>query len=730
MPDIFLSYSREDQVTARRFAEALEREGFGVWWDVALNPGETFDKVTEQALREAKAVVVLWSKQSVDSRWVRSEATQADRYGKLVPVTIEACERPILFELAHTVDLSGWSGDSSEARWQGFIANLRRFLEKGGTLPVASTPRARSAASEPVRASRRAHRKLIWWASAVAVVVVAVAAYFSWRGKPAEPAQLMRFAVSFPDEVRYTVGEDFVRSASISPDGKRVVFTGSDQATGVARLYIRMIDSAKATPLPDAEEGTEPFWSPDSKSIGFYAGGKVKIARVDGGQVRELANAPAAGGASWNDQGQILISLQNPGPLMLIPAAGGTPRPITTLEPGDLDHDWPQFLGDGVHFLYMVPGRTNASSKVYLASLDSPERTLLLEGIPAFFYAPPDHVIYLRSGALMAQELDVKNAKLTSEPVALAENALPPISTSRTGALTYRTVPTRPNPLIWLKLDGTVIGDAAPPGYYSDPQISPDGKQLALAVRDSAAGNYDVAIMDLGTQAMRKFTLNPAVDRGPVWSPDGKSIVYLSFRPDAPGLYRKNANGVGTEELILPSKGAVWAYQWTPGHLSIFDGVSGALNIGFLSGADLRARTTLVETPANDVDGAISPDGKWLAYTSNASGRWEIYLTSVEPSGTTLPITTGGGCDPTWSRDGSLLFFTRPSTAELMSVNVTPGDPPTFGAPRRLHPGPLEYPSAHSVDVDPDGKRIIIAPSYSVQGDLTVLVNWQSATAQ
>jgi len=369
MPDIFLSYSREDQATARRFAEGLEGEGYDVWWDVALNPGETFDKVTEQALREAKAVVVLWSRRSVDSRWVRSEATQADRYGKLVPVTIEPCDRPILFELAHTVDLTGWSGDTTEARWQGFISNLRRFVDKaGGASQIASTS-ARPVLTA-VRGSRRAHRKLIAWGAVVAAMVVVVAAFVSWRGKPAAPAQLMRFAVSFPDDVRYTVGEDFVRSANISPDGKRVVFTGSDQSTGVARLYIRMIDSAKATALPGAEEGTEPFWSPDSQSIGFYAGGKVKIARVEGGQVRELVNASAAGGASWNDKGQILISLQNPGPLMLIPAAGGTPKPITALEPGDLDHDWPQFLGDGVHFLYMVPGRTSATSKVYLASLD------------------------------------------------------------------------------------------------------------------------------------------------------------------------------------------------------------------------------------------------------------------------------------------------------------------------------------------------------------------------
>ena len=233
-PEIFLSYSRDDQVAARRYAEALEREGFGVWWDVALNPGETFDKVTEQALRDAKAVVVLWSKRSVDSRWVRSEASQADRYGTLVPVMIEACDRPILFELAHTVDLSDWSGDTSEARWQTFIEGL-------------PPERARSPAPAPT--TRAPRRMFGWWVAAAAIVAaVAIAFTFNMRGKPAGSAQLMRFTVSFQDNVRYTIGEDFLRSASISPDGKRVVFTGGDQTTGEARIYIRMIDSAQATP--------------------------------------------------------------------------------------------------------------------------------------------------------------------------------------------------------------------------------------------------------------------------------------------------------------------------------------------------------------------------------------------------------------------------------------------------------------------------------------------------
>jgi eukaryotic-like serine/threonine-protein kinase len=584
-----------------------------------------------------------------------------------------------------------------------------------------------------VPAARPRGRKPLWIGAAVGVAILAAATFFYFRvPRPATPAQLMRFTVSFRDQVHYSIGEDFFRSASISPDGQRIVFTGADQVTGTASLYIRPIGSEQVTAVRGSEDGTEPFWSPDSKSVGFYAQHKVKIANLEEGTTRDLADAASTGGATWNGAGQILISLANPAPIMLVPAAGGAPTAVTTLESGDGDHDWPQFLDDGKHFLYAVRGATAFSNKVYLTSLGSSARTLLVEDVSAFAYAAPNHLLYLprNGGKLLARTLDVAKSELTGPPVTLAENALAPFSASLTGALTYRTVPSTPNPLVWIRPDGTVIGDALPPGYYTDPVFSPDGTQVALATKDDANARYDVSILDLATGTLRKLTANTAGNRAPVWSPDGKSIVFLSFRPEAPGLYRKDASGVGAEELILRSKGVLWPYQWRRDHLLYFEGVSGSNDVWMMATNDFTKRTPLIETPYNDVDGAVSPDGKWLAYVSNETGRWEIYLTTFPPSATKIVVTTQGGCDPTWSPDGATLYYTRPSSAELLSMAVMNGDPPRFGSPRRIYGGPLEYPSDHSIDVDPKGDRLIVAPSFAVQGDLTVLVNWESMLAK
>jgi Tol biopolymer transport system component len=556
----------------------------------------------------------------------------------------------------------------------------------------------------------------------------AVASSGTASGAAAPGGPLMRFTVTLPDGVRFSIGEDFDRSAAISPDGRRVVFTGVDEATGTARLYVRPLGSVEATPLLGTEDGNSLFWAPDSQSVGFFGDGKAKRVDLSGGPAIEISDAASTAGAAWSEDGYILASLDTPGPLFRIPLDGGAPTQVTALDKtAETDHRWPQLLDDGERFLYLASGATVTDGKVYAASFGSDSRTLLLDGVGAYVYAYPDQLIYSGGGGvLLAQTFDREHLRMVGEPRPIATNVQGPISASRAGPVTYRTVSSAPLPMIWIGRDGSAIGPAAEPGYYTDPAISPDGTAVAFASSESPEDNYHIAILDFATGATRQLTLNSAGDRAPTWSPDGASIVFLSFRPEGPGLYRKASSGVGAEERIFASPGVAWPYDWRDGKMTYFAGVSGNNDVWEMSPDHPDDAAPLIRSSFNNVDGTVSPDGAWFAYSANDTGRFEIYVTTYPPSSTKLIVTSHGGSDPFWSPDGTQLFYVQPSTAELMALDVTPGNPPRFGAARRIHPGPLFYPAARSYAWDPKTERFLLAPSFNPSGDITILLNWRN----
>lgn len=546
-------------------------------------------------------------------------------------------------------------------------------------------------------------------------------------GMAAPRGPLMRFTLNLPAGVRFSIGEDFDRSAAISPDGRRLVFTGVDEATGTARLYVRPLGSVEATPLLGTEDGNSVFWAPDSRSVGFFADGKAKRVDLSGGPAIEISNAASTAGAAWSKDGYILASLDTPGPLFRIPLDGSAPTQVTILDPSmETDHRWPQLLDDGERFLYLASGATAADGKVYAASFDSESRSLLLDGVGTYVYAYPDQLIYPGGGGvLLAQTFDREHLRMVGEPRPIATNARGPISASRAGPVTYRTVSSAPLPMIWIGRDGSAIGPATEPGYYTDPAISPDGTEVAFASSESPEDNYHISILDFATGATRQLTLNSAGDRAPTWSPDGSSIVFLSFRREGPGLYRKASSGVGAEERIFASPGVAWPYDWRDGRMTYFAGVSGNNDVWEMSPDHPDDAAPLIRSPFNNVDGTVSPDGAWFAYSANDTGRFEIYVTTYPPSSTKLIVTSHGGSDPFWSPDGTQLFYVQPSTAALMALDVTPGNPPRFGAARRIHPGPLFYPAARSYAWDPKTERFLLAPSFNPSGDITIVLNWR-----
>ena len=273
MPELFLSYARDDQAVARRFADGFQREGLGVWWDQALNPGEAFDQVTEEALASASAVIVLWSKASVSSRWVRAEATQANASHRLLPVMIEACTRPIMFELTHTADLTQWKGNPDDPAWQAFVASVRRFVQRAqgssGTAPGVMTPvRApRPSLSERLAAFGAGLRDMAMWLSrllrrfggrlAFAIAGATIATLVAWQQRPRPEHAITRFTIDVPADL----GSDQTPGLALSPDGRRVVYPGGGQ------LWSRRLDQDEATQLPGGEDGMQPFFSPDGRSV-------------------------------------------------------------------------------------------------------------------------------------------------------------------------------------------------------------------------------------------------------------------------------------------------------------------------------------------------------------------------------------------------------------------------------------------------------------------------------
>lgn len=617
------------------------------------------------------------------------------------------------------------------------VAWLFDFSAKG----VVATTRS-EARGEPVRAAPAMFTYVVQTLILLAVGFLILEQYLADDGQPvaanvqdppraAGPSQTMRFTVTLPPAIRYATGEDFWHSASISPNGQYVAFSGVDLESGIARLYVRPIDSVEAIPLAGSEDGTSLFWSPDSSEIGFVAHGKLQLVGLSGGPPRPLADARSIGGAAWGRDDLILASLRSPGPIELIRPDGSEPVAVTTLDASlDRDHVWPQFVGDGDHFFYTATGTTAVQNRVFVSSLSGASPKLVLEGVAAFAYAPPDRALFIggvSGSVLFSQTFDPDRLELVGRAVPVATDAFSPLSVSGTGAVTYVSVPTTPLGMTWIRTDGSEIGPALGPGYYVDPAISPDGKELAFASRESEDENWSISILNLETGNIRRLTLNATTDRAPIWSPDGESIVFLSLRANAPGIYRKRANGVGAEELVVSSPGVAWPYWWPDsGQLHYFAGVFGNNDLWMLSPENADQPISLVRTAFNEVDGMVSPDGAWYAYSQNESGRYEIYLTTFPPSSTKLLVTPQGGADAFWSPDGTQLFYIRPSTSELMSVAVTPGNPPQFGAHRRIHSGPFFYPDNHPFFLTPDGERILVAPSSQPVGDITILLNWQS----
>jgi serine/threonine protein kinase/Tol biopolymer transport system component len=602
---------------------------------------------------------------------------------------------------------------------------------------------ASSAATPPVLSGKQRKRERLAGIVAGLFAVVAIAtSWFSWPHPQIEERRL-QFEIDAPP------GADFLLESgggnAISPDGRTVVFVAV--SSGGPKLWVRPLDAAVARELPGTANAQYPFWSPDSKSIGFFANGKLQRLELAGGPPVILAEAPNPRGGAWSSQGTIVFAPNAVSGLWKVAATGGPFTPLTTVDPGrgEFTHRWPLFLPDGHQFIYLGRGERASIGSIYLSSLDRPqERTLLVKETSAgAAYSParekhPEYLYWLRQQALVAQTFDSRHRRLSgdgvpvpgAEAVALtAALARSSVSVSNDGTILFGKGSDLYQ-LTWLNREGKVLGTVGQPDRYGSLRISPDGTRIAASLADSSS-RPDLWLLELSRAIPSRFTFAGMFGTG-AWSPDGQRVSYhlLSNRK----LLQKSANGAGEEETVLQSQYAVYMNDWSPdGQYLVYTQQSpnGRFELWLLPLSGDRKPGPFLKTGFNEMQGEVSPDSKWIAYTSDESGGSnEVYATSFPTGGPRWRVSSSGGSFPRWSRDGKELFY-RALDGTLMVAPVrTVSHTLEFGTPAALFrvsepSGMFTYP----YDVGSDRQRILALVPSKVAGDspsLSVLVNWDA----
>ena len=559
-------------------------------------------------------------------------------------------------------------------------------------------------------------------------------AYFARQST--SDARVMRLSLLPPEKATLIAGQ----APTVSPDGTHLVFVVTD-ATGRTVLYLRALDSLAAQPLVGTDGGMLPFWSPNGREIGFFAGGKLKKIDISGGQPVTLADAPVPRGGAWNQDGVIIFTPAPPAPILRISASGGGVTPLNSVDipKGEYPRWFPQFLPDGRHYLFLLGGSRKPGTRVIgLSSLDSPEVKNVLTTDFTAVYAKPGYLLFRREAMLMAQKFDADRLELSGDPFPVAEQIgfdgltyQTLVSASDQGVLAYQSLGAGKTQLAWFDREGKRLGVAGSPGDYSDLSLSPDDKRLAFSQVDPDTGNVDIWLMDLASGAPSRFTFDTAVDFTPVWSPDGERIVFASLREGAPNLFQKMANGSGQEDSLYRSLLAKLPSGWSTDGRFILCGTvdpKTRWDLWVLSVGDHKWESFL-QTPYNESRPMFSPNGRWIVYESDESGRKEIYVQSFPASGAKWQISASGGSQPRWRRDGKELFYLG-GGRKVTAVDVNT-EAPTFahGTPRALFETSIskgEDRPGNQYVVASDGQRFLVntVAEGGAYTSINVVLNW------
>ena len=512
-------------------------------------------------------------------------------------------------------------------------------------------------------------------------------------------------------------------SLALSADGRQLAFVGSS-GDGSA-LWLRSLDQATARPLPDTEDARYPFWAPDGRSIGFFAGGKLKRVDLPSGRPQDIADAPTARGGTWSQAGVIIFNPIATGGLMQVPATGGTVRPVND---GNFAQSrrWPRFLPDGHRFLFFVDGpRASETRGIYMGSLDGNSPVRIVDADAGASFAPPDKLLILRQGVLVALRMDPDSATVSTDSTQVASNVVfdsvsrGAFDVSTRGVLVYRAGAPEHRQLVWRDRSGRALGTVGPLDGLGveGPALSPDDQRIAITM--TRQGNDDIWLLDARRGVPNRFTFDPGIDSFPIWARNGQSVVFSSTR-NPRGLFEKPATGMVEEQQIF--SGNALAQDWTPnGPTVLYQSVS-------KTGSDLWAISLnegakpfpVAQTPFQESLGQFSPDGRWVAYQSNESNQFEIYVQSFPRATSKSLISTGGGTQPRWRRDGKELFYLA-RDGQMMAVPLAPlanGQSVEPGPAMALFPAGLAVAGSLNVVAEPNLRH-----QYAVASDGRFLLN-------
>lgn len=584
-------------------------------------------------------------------------------------------------------------------------------------------------------------KHLIAAISGLAILATVIILITTSSTKRPEPGPTIRFAVHSPEKSTFNfIGRD-AGPVAISPDGRRLAFSTTTQE-GRRLLFVHSLDKLVAQSLNGTDGASYPFWSYDSRSIGFFADGKLKKIESTGGAVQTLTDAPLGRGGTWNKDGVIVFSPGVFHPLYRISSAGGATTPVTKIAKGELSHRWPHFLPDGQHFVYLEfkPSREGVIMvhDVRVGSLDNMDSQFLLKSNSRVAYASPGYLLSIRESTLMAIPFDAKSLRITGEPLPIADNAQVYLNTasaifsaSENGNLAYQAggTPTV-SQLIWFDRSGKQVNAIGPPSDYEDPHISPDGSKVALNKLDPQTGVSNIWIYDLSSGTDTRFTFSRSFDHNPIWSPDKSKIVFDSNRKGPAGLYQRSLIGTEGEELLFDSDEEKTPTDWSPdGQIIIYQSsnLKNRWDLWTLPLSGDRKPRPLLRNEYNEMDGRISPNGKWLAYTSDESGLREVYVSAISGSSGKWQISTAGGSQPKWRRDGKEIYYLA-ADRKLMAVPIQDSDHFQAGTANPLFETRSRYTGNSAYDVTSDGQRFLINTVVSGQTStpITVVINWTS----